>query len=76
MSKKVKVRITASQRVYFNQVVDMDEDEYEKLNAIYDERRLGELIGNWIDPTDIHDAEYPEDIDIEKLTQETSEETT
>jgi hypothetical protein len=70
MSKKkkkydpmVRVRITGTQRVTFNQTREMPLSEYEKLAALgYPES--DDQIGSYIDVRDVHDGEEVEDCEI------------
>lgn len=64
MTEKVSVRITGQQTVQYDQIVEMDRDEYERLSEALEadtgrERRRAEenVFSLWIDTRDICDAD-------------------
>ena len=63
---KVKVRITGYQRVFYSQVIEMDEKDYRKADN-QDGEGIDILIGPLIDPTNVHSADEIEDCEIELL---------
>lgn len=70
MSEKVRVRITATQRVSYSQTVTMTRDEYDKLQKrLDDDQTFGkqstdEDLGGWLDLRDSDSDGDVEDIEI------------
>nr|NJM04371.1 hypothetical protein [Desulfobacula sp.] len=65
----IQVTITGQQTIHYNQTVEMEETDYEKLtgkNTIEDEEKAS-IIDSYLNKMDIHDWESFELEDIEKL---------
>lgn len=69
---KVKVRLEASSRIYFSQVVEMEESEWKELDSALDdcnEELAEQIVGDYIDTRCILLGDPLEDIDarLEKV---------
>lgn len=69
-SGTVSVRVQARQVVTYDQVVELDRRDYEKLAAMGD-AELGETLGSYLNLSDIDDGQ---EIEIEHYEETTSEE--
>lgn len=63
MSDKIKVRITANQRVYYNQIVEMTPKEWAEIKELKPDGAAQTLEG-WLD---LEDIENSTDIDFEAM---------
>lgn len=60
MSDVVTVRVTARQRVSYDQTVAMPRKEWERFKSM-DESRAAEFLSDWIDTRNVIDADQIED---------------
>lgn len=66
MSDKIKVRITANQRVYYNQIVEMTPKEWAEIKNLKSEDAAQSLEG-WLDLTDIENSTDIDSDDFEAM---------
>lgn len=69
MSERIKVRIYATQRVHYSQVVEMTVDDFKVYESMCEhddpvEQDLAELVDCYIDMDDASDADRFEDVEI------------
>jgi len=62
--KKVKVNIRASQTVQYDQIIEMDEEEYMRLSSIWSSDKLAQELEKYTDTTEVTDADQMEDGEI------------
>lgn len=62
---KIRVRITGYQRVFYSQVVEMDERTFRKADRS-DGEGIDAIVGPLIDPTNVCSAEDIEDCDVSR----------
>lgn len=73
MSEKVKVRISLTETLRYNQTVEMSREDYDYLLEKLDDgnRMAGELISAYLDPRDVSDSQIdPDDVDEFELVEE------
>jgi len=61
---KIKVRILASRKCYYEQVVEMDEEEFTRQTAAGDTAADQDRAGEMIDAGIVRDADQWEDIEL------------
>lgn len=71
-----KIRITAEQKVRYDQTVEVSDDEYDRLMLLLrkaeegtyqDGRRFDEAAGAWLDLSNIDDGDPIENVEIEDV---------
>lgn len=70
MSDKIRVQVTATQEITYDQVVEMTPEEWAEVEEAMDAddyAALGAMGEQWIDTTDVCDAREVEDVWFHKL---------
>lgn len=68
MSEKIKVRIQTSQKVYYDQIVEMSREAWEKLKATPERQMESESMGPLSELLDLKDFSNWSDYDEPELT--------
>ena len=68
MSERVKVRIQTSQKIYYNQIVEMPRGEWEKLKAMPEKTMESESMGPISNLLELGDCSHWDDYDEPELT--------
>lgn len=63
---KIRVRIQASQRVRYDQVVEMDRDEWQRIKKLRD-KEFASTLSDWLDLRDVNDGDEFESDEVEGM---------